>query len=398
MEYDNVNQYSLLYTDMGELVYKCFDLRHTKNLNYKNKKIVMNKKQVFIFLFLSVFLLPLAAAKSTTAGISPDNAFLWRIELIIEKIDVSLTSDTSIKIEKEFSYAEERLAEVEKMFRWEKQSAAEEAREKHVLLLDKIEERVVNLQKKDAEKELEYEVHIGQRIILYGENSATLVVLLEQSAATEEQKTLTTDLLMKHEEKIHKIKTALADKREETHVRLQANGLSAEAIEQLEEKFKESINEESDEEEQSTAESVNTTVNESVETNESVAIADTVEGIVAVVEDTSTKSTVRVDGDVSAEQMEMIAAVYDQLESEGTAAEIEITVLQMENGYWKIEKEIDGTLSSSQQQKINTLVASLQQNTAYCRIKIKYDPSDATTSGFATGTSEDGVGTTVVIG
>ena len=358
----------------------------------------MNKRIGVIFIFLLIIQI-VYAVQTPTAGVSADNAILWRMDLLIEKINVGLTSDPAKKVDKELSYAAERLAETEKMFRWENQNAVESSAAKYVILFNSVQERILELEKKDAEKELAYEITIEARIKMYEAESSLLYQALQESAI-EEQKTVATSLIEKNKENIQKIKIDLAKKREETKVRLQANGLTEEEIGALEIRIEESLKEEAIIQENQTQEIVPVTTNTSQNTsteqnNETLEI---VAEITTVVEDTSAKSTVRVDGDVTAEQLEMINSVYEQLKNEGTTAEIEITVLAMENGNWKIEKEIDGTLSNLQQEKIDALISSLEKNAAYSRITIKYDVRYESTSGFTTGTSDDGIETTVVIG
>ena len=66
---------------------------------------------------------------------------------------------------------------------------------------------------------------------------------------------------------------------------------------------------------------------------------------------------------------------------------------------WKIAKEIDGSLTSLQQEQLDNLLISLSENPSTVKIKVKYDPGDVSTAnGVVVGESDSGLSTAFVIG
>ena len=148
------------------------------------------------------------------------------------------------------------------------------------------------------------------------------------------------------------------------------------------------------------ADSIAETITESEVVSEGVEkAADVVEAVSTMVTDTTASSKVKIDGDVTAEQLQRINILYEQLRAESTDAEIELTVSKMDNGLWKIEKEIDGILTSLQQEQLNDLLLTLSSEPSTVKIKVKYDPGDVSASnGVIVGESESGLETAFVIG
>ncbi len=388
-----------------------------------------------IFFVITVFLLLCSLLPSSlaeeTAGVSPDNLILWHLEVFMEKFGIALTSSPSVKVEKSLNAAEERVAEFDKMLRWKKIEEAKKAKEEHDLLMEKIKEIIIDLEKKNTEKEFEEILSIEKSHMAYG---GEMVDVMTQNNATElgdEEFELLADFVKKETENILLISSEVQTKKAAIILKLKASGLTDTEIATLEQNWKTGSYEEitegvtgavsavaenipsavSDPVTQTVdavtetqageiAGSIAETITENVDVSEGVEkAADVVEAVSTIVTDTTTTSKVKIDGDVTAEQMQRINILYEQLRAESTDAEIELTVSKMDNGLWKIEKEIDGVLTSLQQEQLNDLLVTLSSEPSTVKIKIKYDPGDASASnGVVVGESESGLETAFVIG
>ncbi|MFA6889039.1 MAG: hypothetical protein WC254_06105, partial [Candidatus Woesearchaeota archaeon] len=112
--------------------------------------------------------------------------------------------------------------------------------------------------------------------------------------------------------------------------------------------------------------------------------------------DVSSKSKLKIDGTLTAEQEQAVNLLYSQFIVENTEAEVGITVTQMDNGLWKIEKEIDGTLTVTQDQQLDALLILLGNSPSSSHITVKYDPTTSDTNAYVGESS--GVSTSFVIG
>ena len=386
-----------------------------------------------IFFVITCFLLLCSLFPSSlaeeTAGVSPDNPILWHLEVFMEKFSIAITSSSSVKVEKSLNAAEERVAEFDKMLRWKKTEEANKAKEAHEMLMDKIIETIIDLEKKNTEKEFEEILTIEADIQEYGTTVSAVISAISTEDIDDEQKTLLTEFMEKEETNIQKIVSEAATKKAAIILKLKASGLTDTEIATLEQNWKTGTSETTDVTGAVTAitetipsavsdsvsktvdavaetqagqivDSIAETITENVDVTESVEKAvDVVETVSTVVTDTTASSKVKIDGDVTAEQLQRINILYEQLRAESTDAEIELTVSKMDNGLWKIEKEIDGILTSLQQEQLDDLILTLSSEPSTVKIKVKYDPGDISTSnGVVVGESESGLETAFVIG
>lgn len=385
------------------------------------------KQRIFVFLIL-IFLCTgaIRADEVVTAGVSPDNPLLWRLELLMEDINSAATSDQGLKVEKILGHAAERVAEMEKMLRWKKTPAAEKAIEKHKRLMDTASEKITELTHKNTEKEFEAEIRIEEAIIAY-ETSVAEILATDSDVFAEEERAIQNSFVETTFQKALLEETL--KKKEATILKLKASGMSDTDIEALEANLKagkesttsditgaaaafssnlttaatgavSAVDSAVESATGSSPSEIVGTITETVDAGENVeGIADVVETITAIVTDTTTSSRVKIDGDVTAEQMQMINLLYEQLRAENTDAEVEITVSKMQNNLWKIEKEIDGTLTTLQEEQLNDLLVSLSTNPSTVKIKVKYDPGDVSAAnGVVVGESDSGLETAFVIG
>lgn len=382
------------------------------------------KKLLFLSALLLLLLIAAVLAEETqtteetatvTAGVSPDNAILWRIEVFLEDANVGITYDREEKVAKALGHAAERLAETEKMLRWKKTAAAEKAKNKHEATLEKVQIYLGKLEYKDKAKELEKEYDTEGVIQSYEEQAKTWKELVETNAELdEEQQDIAEQLFERAETAQSQFHATLEKKKEETKLAMKANGVSEEELETLETTIKDKIKnalkelqeEETAEEVQETEETPETEKNESennhTETNASALVEEKIEtqkttGETTIIEDTSSQSWVKVEGDLTTDQMQNILRIYEALRQENTEAEIEITVSEANAGIWKIEKEVDGRLTDEQEEYLDELLASLSDTAESMKIKIKYSLEDATGNVFE-GEADNGIATTVVIG
>lgn len=388
------------------------------------------RRQLFILcmVFLVLFSIVPSTFAEETAGVSPDNPILWHIEVFMEKFRIAITSSSSVKVEKSLNNAEERAAEFSKMLRWKKTEEAKKAKEAHELLMEKVKEAIIDLEKKNTEKEFEDILAIEESIMMYG---ATITAAITESSAAEldeEQRALLSEFAQKENENFNLISSETATKKAAVILKLKASGLTDSEIATLEQNWKtgnssaavtgavsaiqekiplvisDSVHQAADTVAETQAgqivDSITETITEHVDVAESVETAtDVVEAVSTIVTDTTTTSKVKIDGDVTAEQMQRINILYEQLRAESTEAEIELTISKMDNGLWKIEKEIDGILTSLQQQQLDDLLLTLSSEPSTVKIKIKYGPGDVSAAnGVVVGESDSGLETAFVIG
>ncbi len=369
----------------------------------------MNQK-LFVFLVIIVLLTAtIRADEVVTAGVSPDNALLWRLEILMEDLNSIATSNQGTKVEKILDHAAERVAELEKMLRWEKTVAAEKAVQKHEKLMSAALEKILELEHKNAEKEFEAEIHIEEALATYQTQMTNILLSSDADAMSEEGTALFTRFLEKDTQLQQKLHDEALKKKDATTLKLKASGLSDADIETLNANLKAGKEGSTDDITGAAAafsSNITTAATDVVETiTETVDVGEGIEKVGAVVEtistivtDTTTSSKVKIDGDVTAEQLQMINLLYEQLRAENTDAEIEITVSKMQNDLWKIEKEIDGSLTSLQQQQLTDLLLSLSTNPSTVKIKVKYDSGDVSSGNIVMGESNSGLTTAFVIG
>lgn len=361
------------------------------------------------------------AAPTATAGVSPDNTILWRLEVFFEDALVGISYNREEKVAKALKHATERLAEVEKMLRWKKTAAAEKARNKHEATLEKVQIYLEKLEYKDKAKELEKEYDTEEVVKSSEEQSKAWKKIIETNAELdEEQQTIAEQLFEKAEEAQAQFHATLEKKKEETKLAIKANGVSETELETLEraikDKIKNALKEQQDEKGENVEEVLETeeiiteenepkknqtesnasnTLEEKTETQK--ATGEKTTGETTIIEDTSSQSWIKVEGDLTPDQMQNVLQIYEELRQEDTEAEIEIIVSEASAGIWKIEKEVDGRLTKKQEEYVETLLASLSENAHYMQIKIKYTSEDATGNVFE-GEADNGIATTVVIG
>ena len=335
----------------------------------------MKQKYIIIFV-LSLLLLPSSLAEET-AGVSPDNPILWHLEEFMEKFGIALTSSPSVKVEKILNAAEERVAEFDKMLRWKKTKEATKAKEAHELLMEKGAETIIDLEKKNTEKEFKEIVTIEADLQTYTKDVGAIIAAISTDDIDEEQKTLLSEFMEKEDANTQKLVDEAAVKKAAIILKLKAGGLTDTEIATLEQNWKtgsygeiaegvtgavsvvaetipsvvsdsvsKTVDTVAETEVGQVVDSIAETITESEVVSEGVEkAADVVEAVSTMVTDTTASSKVKIDGDVTAEQLQRINILYEQLRAESTDAEIELTVSKMDNGLWKIEKEIDGILT-----------------------------------------------------
>jgi hypothetical protein len=355
---------------------------------------------------LLTFVLALVLCLSTVhaeqkAGISPDNPMLWRIEIFFEHIDIAITYDKTKKIEKHMECAEERAAEMEKMLRWKNTEGAETAKAAYEKELASVAESIAELDYKNPESEFEAENTIQSTVLSAQKNIAEIITAMNAAELDDAQKQLVEQFSALTFEDIH---AKLTEKKDATILKLKANGLTDENIAALQGEILdivENIKEDIEEQIEETTDTVetNTTTGENVAEGPSESTEASAEELSseAMITDISSNNKVKIDGDLTAEQLQAVNILYNQLIAESTDAEVELTVSQMSNGMWKIEKEVDGTLTSLQNQQLDELLVSLSKTPSSVHVKIKYDPAEVETAGLYSGGNGD-VETTFVIG
>jgi hypothetical protein len=363
------------------------------------------KQRVFVVLII-IFLCAatIRTDEVVTAGVSPDNALLWRLEILMEDLNSAATSNQGTKVEKILDHAAERVAELEKMLRWEKTAAAEKAEEKYEKLMSAALEKIQALEHKNAEKEFEAEIHIEEALAIYQVQITNIMISSDANVMGEEGSAFFTTFVekdMQHQQRLH---DEMLKKKDATKLKLKGSGLSDLDIETLEANLKagkESTTTEITDAAAAFSSNLTTAATGAVSAVDTAveSATEVVETISTIVTDTTTSSRIKIDGDVTAEQMQMINLLYEQLRAENTDAKIEITVSKMQNELWKIEKEIDGSLTSLQQQQLDDLLLSLSENPSTVKIKIKnYHGDLSSANGVVVGESDSGLTTAFVIG
>src|SRR3989338_4430001 len=195
-----------------------------------------------IFFVITVFLLLCSLFPSSlaeeTAGVSPDNPILWHLEVFMEKFGVMLTSSPSVKVEKILNAAEERVAEFDKMLRWKKTEEATKAKEAHELLMEKTRETIIDLEKKNTEKEFEEILTIEADLQTYTEDVGTIIAAISTDDLDEEQKTLLSEFMEKEDANLQKLVDEAAVKKAAVVLKLKAGGLTDTEIATLEQNWK----------------------------------------------------------------------------------------------------------------------------------------------------------------
>lgn len=359
----------------------------------------------------------LVHAQNVTAGISPDNPLLWRAEVFFEHVSAAITYDDTEKISKRMHSAEERAAEMEKMLSFKKTEAARTAKNAFNDEITALQEYFSAFEYKSPQNELEAEYNL-QEILHRYEEEITAVTATLAHAQLDDRDDSHKQIVQEFVESATTadFQSALNAKKDATILKLRANGLTDEDIAALQISKTSSVDKLKVFTDTLLPEIFSNETNNSeqrVESGESIEavqqIADVQEQQQAqqqakeqqivsepsvveneqphdnphlIITDVSSKSKVKVDGTVTAEQQQAVNLLYSQLIAESTEAEVEIIVTQMDNGLWKIEKEIDGTLTSLQDQQVDALLASLSNAPSPLHITVKYDPSYPETDAY----------------
>lgn len=436
-----------MYTNMVEVLYIPFDFQQNhkilrvcdfeemrKGKVIKRKtllKMSMQHKKYFIFFLLVLFSTSLVQASgSQTAGVSPDNPILWRVEIFLEDMNVAVTSDPAIKVQKSLDHAEERAAEIEKMLRWNKTDAAEKALNKYDSILEKTQTIITGMDNDDKQQALETELEINASLTAYIAHLVEVQALIASTSHDATQTSLLAKLSERMTTTTASLEQALADKKQQTEAAIKANGVTDDVLLQMEQDIQEGIGQSKNAEEQiaslqqmNLTSFVDTATNDSLITslasnataiaeqvvdaaadilqeNESTSSSQQQTQATATISDASSRNKLKVDGAITPAQEQKINILYQQLQTENTEAEIEIAVSQTDSGLWKIEKEIDGTLSAQQRAQLDDLLLSFSNPTNAVSIKIKYTPISAPSESTIvySGTSDSGVSTNFQIG
>ncbi len=394
---------------MGVLVYKPFDFAGENHLYLAISKKVMQQK---IFCALVVFVLAafsVFAAETPRPGITPDNAILWKLDVLSESFLTAITLDQQEKVQKLLHSAEERLTEMAKMLRKDKRWAAEKALQQQTDALEEVHNDILYLDHSKTETLFENVFFIESQLQEYAMVVQEVQTQLSDTAFEAEEQLFINQTFVALEGQQEELARELQKKKEETILKLRANGLSDEEIITLEASLLNKIqgyennsvssqfatitaqgetvfdtlfeNQTTTQDLMNEAEDVVSNVVSDLqeyiidsETEKAVALqiplADT-----TVITDTSFKSKVKVEGTITAAQQILVDEIYDTLKNDKTKAEVEIEVVEIQEGMWRIEKEVDGILSSEQQGMLNDLLISLSKESAQVRIKIKHDPA-----------------------
>ncbi len=376
-----------------------------------------------LFLFAIVLVMPIYASEAPEPGITPDNVILWKFDGWMEKSLIALTFDPEEKIHKSLRAAEERITEMEKMLRKEKKDSAQKALDAHNDAIENIRSYIIYLNYQEKEKEFEKEFVIESLLIEYDAIFQLVYNQLQSEDIKGEEKAFALDAFaqMKIQEQI--LIEELEKKKEDTRMKIRANGLNEDQLAALENVFsignasmiRELSQENYTENETNIAhiltenkDIIKDTMNTTVEnigyiigylSNSSSNASMINASMTTVITDTSTRSKVAIEGDMTTSQMDYVSAIYDTLVSGATNAEIEIIVTEVQQGAWRIEKEVDGLLTEEQRSLLDTLLLSLSADPHAVRIKIKYHPDRQSYTEVYTGTSsEKEVSTNFVIG
>jgi hypothetical protein len=348
----------------------------------------------------------IALVDTPDPGITPDSVILWKFDVWAEKGLITITLDQEEKVRKSLRAAEERLTEMEKMLRKEKLWPAEKAMIEHNDFIENARAYIVYLDYQQKEKEFEKEFEIQQYLIDYGVIVDMVHEQILDEDLDEKGENIVTDAFTTISKQITELTLALDDKKAETKLKIKANGLSESELAQLEGSLSAGVNDllamDVDEEVEPLVELGKEEAEDLVE--EILELEETLEEITddigknvgfiigfgdtnsvvdeepqALVTDTSTKTKVKLDGDVTASQIDIINSLYNSLVSAETKAEIEIDVSEVQEGSWKIEKELDGVLTNMQESLLENLLLSLGTEPSSVRIKIKHNPNSLDT-------------------
>lgn len=355
--------------------------------------------------FLVLFIFPVYAFDAPQPGITPDNAILWKLDVLTERFLTAITLDQEEKTRKSIQSAEERLTEMTKMLRKDKLWAAEKAAQQQREALEDARTYIAYLDHTKTETLFEHvfaiEKHIQEYENLVGDEQQQLT---DFSLDAEEEAFVNRTLIALQEQQ-QELTNELQKKKEATILKLRANGLSIEEIIALETSILQKIQGTENSSLSSQITSVATEGEELIDTlfenqtrsqdilNETGALLQDVVSEIqdyieteteksifvetqkdaVVIADTSVKSKIRIEGELSVIQQALVDGLYDSLKKENTKAEIEIEVVEMQDGIWRIEKEVDGLLSKKQQQVLENLLLSFSKEPVPLRIKIKHD-------------------------
>ncbi len=387
------------------------------------------KHLVFFFTFFLFFTSFTTAAGPQTAGVSPDNPILWKIETFFEDANVVITSDPVVKMQKSLDHAEERIAEMEKMLRWNKTDSAEKALNKYDAILEKTQTIVTGLDEDDKQQALETELEMNASLTAYISHLVQLQAVITSTSHDASQTLLIGKLSERMGTTTATLEQALAYQKQQTLAAIKANGVTDEELLHMEQQIQESLGQQQSAEDQvetlqqmnfssfidtATNDSLITSLAENASTlaqqvadaateffdeNDTSSSQDT--KATATINDASSRNKLQFTGSITVDQEQKMNILYQQLQTEETTAEIEIVVSQLDNGLWRIEKEIDGTLSAQQKAQLDDLLLSFATPSNPVTIKIKYAPVSVSSSESTTvysGSSDSGVSTSFEIG
>ena len=180
------------------------------------------------------------------AGITPDS-FLYFLDVALDNINLALTFDSGEKARKGLEIARERLLEVREMIEENKLEAAEQAKEEHGNLLNKVKESVQELEKDNSTEEIEEELEIEKELKEHEDdveevNTELKIKIKIEGALTEEQKALINSLLDSLKGQTGEVKIEIKNKKDKTKIKIkQETGKSDEEIEDEIEDLEEEI-------------------------------------------------------------------------------------------------------------------------------------------------------------
>jgi hypothetical protein len=93
--------------------------------------------------------------EQTLPGITPDQKFLWNVELALERLDIAMTLDTSEKAKKKVAHAMERLAEAKQMVEQKMFDDAKQAQKEHDEIIMGLEDILKKLKGEEGQEELD---------------------------------------------------------------------------------------------------------------------------------------------------------------------------------------------------------------------------------------------------
>ena len=109
------------------------------------------------------------AGKNIEAGITPDNKWAWKVDKLLEKIELKLTRDKVAQIEKRIMFAQERAMEANRMAALRKSAETEDALNEYSKEITEVETKIGRM---DKEKGID-------RAILALEQHKTQVVAIK---------------------------------------------------------------------------------------------------------------------------------------------------------------------------------------------------------------------------